>query len=411
MKELTPFFVLLINLFFPLVHSHSNNDFPLDTCSIEKRSCEIHKDNLIETFTVNTKDECRQRCEYLENCQYLSYFGTNNFPVVNYCMLFSNCSILEYCGEDCYTEDIIFCDSCGRNFESTLGDNVIEWIPDVEEDWNCRGLCLEDAGCLYFTYYKKESEHLPNLCILLSDLGSSFQECEHCVTSIPDCGNTSYISCKFTIDSNQTLLDSHIITNTYHAVNVTFSPSASLACEATVIAVGGGGYLSYGGGGSGYVMSDVIDVSSTDYQASVGQGGQDSVFKIKNGQNIITAQAGGDGTSNNSGDGYSGGGGYGNGHAGYNGGSDGSNGDGTNGGSGSGLNISTISLKYHMLNPGNGGEHSESYGGGGGGVLVDNVGPSPSTIYNGQGYGGGGGYGRNAYGFQGMILIETRSKT
>ena len=63
-----------------------------------------------------------------------------------------------------------------------------------------------------------------------------------------------------------------------------------------------------------------------------------------------------------------------------------------------------------MLSPGNGGvPNGNSYGGGGGGVLVDNVGPSGST-YQGEGYGGGG---DAAYrnGLQGMVLIETKSKT
>ena len=41
--------------------------------------------------------------------------------------------------------------------------------------------------------------------------------------------------------------------------------------------------------------------------------------------------------------------------------------------------------------------------------LVDNVGPSGST-YQGEGYGGGGAH-SNIYGLQGMVLIETKSKT
>ena len=70
MKELTSFFVLL-NLVFPFVHSHSESyaDFPFDTCSIENKSCEIHSDSFIESFTVNDLEECRQLCEYSENCQ------------------------------------------------------------------------------------------------------------------------------------------------------------------------------------------------------------------------------------------------------------------------------------------------------------------------------------------------------
>ena len=165
----------------------------------------------------------------------------------------------------CYSNDFSLDSSCGKFFESHLGDNVIEYIPDVEEERNCKSICLGNAGCLYYTYYDKENEDNPNLCILLSDLLSPTQECEHCITSLPNCNDTSYISCKFSINSDQTLLDSHVFTNIFDAISgiyVSFSPSASLGCQATVIAIGGGGH---GGGhdgsaGSGYVKSDVIDV-------------------------------------------------------------------------------------------------------------------------------------------------------
>ena len=406
MKEST-FFFLFLNIVFPWVlsHSESYNNHSIDTCSIENNSCEIHDENFIESFANTDLVECRQLCGYLENCNYFSHFGSNNFPTSNFCMLFSSCSVLEHCGQDCYTEDKLCHGSCGRNFESKQDENVIRWIPDVELERNCKGICLEYDNCLYYTYYGRESDHYPNLCILLSDLPSPSQECEHCVTSIPDCSNNSYIFCKFTINSDQTLHDSHVFTNVSDIINVKFSPAASLGCEATVVAIGGGGHgcSECGGGGSGFVKSDVIDVSSTEYQVSVGQHGQDSVLRTKKGQNVIAAQAGGDGRYYYGGDGYSGGGDSSN-----NGGSDGSKGDGTYEGSGSGLDISTISLKYHMLSPGNGGVSSYA-GGGGGGVLVDNIGPS-CVISQGEGYGGGGGYQNeqgSSNGLQGIVLIET----
>ena len=318
-----------------------------------------------------------------------------------------------------FSNDFSLDTSCGRNFESRLDDNVIEWIPDVEEERNCNSICLEDSGCLYYTYYDKENEDDPNLCILLSDLLSPTQECEHCITSLPNCNNTAYISCKFTIDSDHSLHDSHVFTNVDDTINVTFSPSAILGCKATVIAIGGGGH---GGGhdgsaGSGYVKSDLIDVSSTGYQVSVGQSGQDSFIQKKNGQAVITAQPGGDGVSTyRGGDGYSGGGGQGTQQgSGSRGGSDGSDGGGTYGGKGSGFNISTISLEHFILSPGDGGETYNFYfGGGGGGVLVDNIGPAClDCLGYGSGYGGGGGGGNAGftnYGLQGMVLIETKPK-
>ena len=51
-----------------------------------------------------------------------------------------------------------------------------------------------------------------------------------------------------------------------------------------------------------------------------------------------------------------------------------------------------------------------NYGGGGGGVLVNDQGPKPSS-YQGQGYGGGGnGYSAYPDGMPGVILIEIKWK-
>ena len=317
----------------------------------------------------------------------------------------------------CYSNDSSLDSSCGRNFESQLVDNVIEWIPDVEEELNCKSICLEDAGCLYYTYYDKENEDDPNLCILLSDLLSPIQECEHCITSLPNCNDTSYISCKFSINSDQTLLDSHVFTNIFDAISgiyVSFSPSASLGCQATVVAIGGGGSGGrseagcYGGGGSGYVKSDVIDISSKGYQVLVDIRNDYAqypwIVRKMNGEDILYAWSGETGCRNG-GNGYSGGGGY----LGGKGGSNGSDGEGSNGGSGSGFDISTISLEHHTLSPGNGCGPSGDYGGGGGGVLVDKAGPGGQA----ESFGGGGcAYNSPPhYGVQGMVLIETKAKT
>merc|ERR1719464_1499535 len=125
------------------------------------------------------------------------------------------------------------------------------------------------------------------------------------------------------------LHDSHVFTNVDDIVNVTFSPSASLGCKATMIAIGGGGDGdTFGGGGSGYVESNVIDIFSMEYEVSVGDYRQDSFVREKNGQNILTAQPGGHGgtgSPSNGGFGYSGGG---SGGTGYKGGSNGSDGEG-----------------------------------------------------------------------------------
>ena len=116
-------YFVLLNLVLPaLVQSHSGsyNDFPFDKCSIEKKSCEIHKDNLIGSFAITDLEECQQRCGSFENCRYFSQFGAENIPFSNYCMLFSNCSILEHCGDNCYTEDKVHVEEILRAKEATI---------------------------------------------------------------------------------------------------------------------------------------------------------------------------------------------------------------------------------------------------------------------------------------------------
>ena len=161
--------------------------------------------------------------------------------------------------------------------------------------------------------------------------------------------------------------------------------------------------------------SNVIDIFLTEYEVSVGDWRQDSFVRGKNGQNMIIAQPGGHGgtgSPSKGGVGYSGGGAGG---TGYKGGSNGSDGEGANGGIGSGFDISTMSLEHHILSPGNGGDPYGNYGGRGGGVLVDNIGPAClDCLGYGSGYGGGGGGCINGYtnfGLQGMVLIETKAKT
>ena len=376
----------------------------VDTCSVEKRSCEIHN-NLIDTINGIQVEECRQLCFDSTYCKYFSHFGPNNYPISNYCMLFSTCSVLENC-EDCYTEDKLCYGSCGRNLESKFDENVIEFVPDIVLEHSCKTLCLENTDCFYYTHYGKDNDHYPELCVLLSDIKGPFQECEHCVTSVPDCKDSSY-ACKFTINNENTFYYSYMFTS--YGNTVKFPLASNLACQATFVAIGSGGSSSSGyGGGSGYISNVLVNVSSTEYEVTVGRQYEyndgDSFINSKEGATIIKANGGRNAYYGGGGNGYSGGGGHGK------GGSNGMNGEGENGGSGSGTNISEIFLDHFVLSPGDGGEpYVNGAGGGGGGILVDNFGPD-SDDSCGKGYGGGDGGGGNGYGLLGMVLIEVDTK-
>ena len=319
-------------------------------------------------------------------------------------MLFSSCPVLGNC-EDCYTEDKLCHGSCGRNVESRLNDNVIEFIPDTVLEHSCKTLCLDNAKCKYYTHFGKDDPNYPDLCVLMTEIKAPFQECEHCVTSVPDCKNNSY-ACKFTVNDENTFYDSYAFNSSQTTIR--FPLESYLACQATFLAVGGGGggYSdTYGGGGSGYLETVVIDISSMEYEVTVGRSGKNSFVKSNDGETIINALQGGDG-HNYGGPGYSGGGGYEG-----KGGSNGSDGQGKQGGQGSGIDISEIHLDHFVLTPGDGGEPNDYQGGGGGGILVDDFGPSSNNYVNGKGYGGGAGgaYG-GGYGLPGMVLIEVKHK-
>ena len=250
------------------------------------------------------------------------------------------------------------------------------------------------------------------LIVKLAFLFNLAQECDNYLTSILDCKNNSY-TCKFTINDENTFYNSYLFNSS--KTTVKFQLASNLACEATFIAIGNGGKSSgniYGGygGGSGSIKNVVIDISSAEYEVTVGEFSfkGDSFVKNKEGETIINASKGGDAKRNRDwlekcGSGYSGGGSK----FKCKGGSNGMDGEGKNGGHGSGTDISEIFLDNFVLSPGDGGEPNDNFGGGGGGILVDNFGPD-SSEYQGKGYGGGGGYG--GYGLPGMVLIEVKPK-
>ena len=423
MKRTTFSAIQLLAFQFYLVNGfhQPKENFPVDTCSVIKRSCQIHEDNLLTSVIAIEVDECRERCNKYYNCNYFSHFGPDNYPINNYCMLFSSCPALEDC-DDCSTEKELC--SCGTSLEGKLDENVIAFVPDIEMEFNCKDLCRNEIECLYYTHYGKENDHYANLCVLLTDIEAPFQECNDCITSVPFCVKSSY-ACKFTVNDENTFYDSYMFTNPEnsfvngsitHDYTVKFPLAANLSCEAVFVAIGGGGNginnwsHYYAAGGSGEINNVAFKVSSAEYQVLVGSYLSESyVFVDGQDENIIVARYGNCGTSSG-GEGYSGGGGKDG-----KGGSNGSNGGGENGGTGNGFDISEISMENFVLTPGDGGEtNDEHYGGGGGGVLVNNHGPPAADANKGKGFGGGGGSGgldyEGKYGSPGVVLLEVKSK-
>ena len=401
--------------------------FPTDPCWLEDKACVIGPDNLLSSLLeVPDVATCRQLCQDNQGCSFFSYFGPESFPLKKLCLLLSSCDSLHPC-EDCRTEEISCFTPCGFQVQGEITDNLLDIITGVPTEIDCKFNCSAKPDCNVYTYFNTEDVNFPSLCFLLSQLVQPVQHCDHCSTGWPDCRNTTGEICAFSVGADNTGLTSYKFTETGDTpVNI-----LSLGdCELTVVAVGGGGGSADnyrgGAGGSGYVVvsSTIVTVPASELLVRVGGPGQLTSMETSEGETIVTAQHGGHGSDDYhyGGAGYSGGGGggYSSGAGGYSsgaggeGGEDGGDGgdssDGAlgSGGAGSGLNISSIIMEIFSLSPGAGGKRDGRYGGGGGGILVDNSGPQ-ETEYDGQGYGGGGGGYHNNPG-PGLVLLEIKPK-
>ena len=71
------FFLLTIEYLSPVEAVRSS----FDDCSVEKKSCKIDQENLISSIPVDNIEQCRHLCVETENCQYLSFYGSTNYPL------------------------------------------------------------------------------------------------------------------------------------------------------------------------------------------------------------------------------------------------------------------------------------------------------------------------------------------
>ena len=92
---------------------------------------------------------------------------------------------------DCYTEDKLCCGSCKKKLAGKMGDNVIEFIPGVTIESDCKSRCKTNFKCAFYTYYGQESPQFSNVCVLLTDFQPPHVKCQSCVTSLSDCKHGS----------------------------------------------------------------------------------------------------------------------------------------------------------------------------------------------------------------------------
>jgi len=390
---------------------------PSITCFQEDLKCVAMNDNLIRTYIGITWQECSLLCEDELACETFNFFGQNSdFHPHNACLLFSECEnkiASEDClfgtrEPDCDCTSVKYC-PCTIEYEGgTDSDNFVDLASEVENEGECKSLCLNTTDCAIFTYFDDQHPFQPNFCLLLKDAGydKAITKCNHCKTGPATCQYGQKCQAAFLTDGTTEGLVVFAKANSSATL-----VSAEIDCymEVRALAIGGGGSVgSYGGGGSGYPEVGLLQLRANEaLNLVVGEARQTSLVE-RDGQVILSAAAGQDSSGSDGGDGYSGGGagGSSSSYHGQDGGFDGGDGDSysSNGGKGSGIDVKTLNMTRFVLTPGKAGVgYSYNGGGGGGGILVNGEKPSGGSEHMGEGFGGGGGYGG---GFPGCVLIE-----
>jgi len=301
----------------------------LETCSVTNRDCEVNE-NLIHAFPeIYSIQECRELCKNTSRCDVYSYHGQNNFPFTNFCMTYTQCSLLNDC-EDCFTEAKPCFDVCDIQIEGSFAHDTVDVITNVADEVSCVTQCWMNPDCKFYTYYTASDQHYPRVCMLLSNIEGPMKPCLHCRTGFPDCKEISADICHFSVGDKNEKITSYKATDTSASINLTISAEALFSlCDMTIVAIGGGGSpgSNGGGGGSGYIETANISLfSNRTLLVNVGDGNEESRVDTAAGETIVRALPGKSGGhySYDGGDGYSGGGAAA--YTGYNGGSGGSNG-------------------------------------------------------------------------------------
>ena len=159
-----------------------------ETCLMENIACEAHSNNVIEVGDSDLAT-CRQMCSYREGCEYLTFYGSNSFPLHDYCMLFSSCDSQHQCNY-CQTEAEICFETCSHALEGNMGgENLLDVTFDVEEEISCKLYCSLNPQCTVYTHYNAEHSSFPNYCFLMTALQEPFSSCDNCKTGTPRCSN------------------------------------------------------------------------------------------------------------------------------------------------------------------------------------------------------------------------------
>ena len=116
------------------------------TCSSNNTACNVHGNTLIDYFTgIEGILDCRKLCYGVDECEFITYYGPNGFPLLNICELYRSCNETFGC-DDCVTETEDCYKLCSSNTIGPISENLLGFIPDTESEPECKALCRQTTG-------------------------------------------------------------------------------------------------------------------------------------------------------------------------------------------------------------------------------------------------------------------------
>ena len=195
-------FELLPAVLIALVSCSTALSRPDEFCSIYDQTCEMHSNTHI--IPNIHQDRCRILCEDSETCSHFSYYNGQGFPFTWTCILFDGCNELEEC-VDCSTSSLA-CPPCSTAVEGRIDTNLVQFLPDVMREIDCREACDTEDECRFYNYNGALYPTYPNSCFLLSRLEPPFQKSEHSRVGASDCEDECVFVMKNVTSSTSLLL-------------------------------------------------------------------------------------------------------------------------------------------------------------------------------------------------------------
>ena len=140
--------------------------------------CRMHENTLSTLPGVESIQDCRAACRDEPQCAFLTYFAAGRFNIIKValrithlgfshlsppsfpfsetCFLFSSCDEVVDCPEctteanSCPEEEKL----CSWPVEGTLGQNIVEFLPDVESEAACLDACSAHSNCSFYTHHR-----------------------------------------------------------------------------------------------------------------------------------------------------------------------------------------------------------------------------------------------------------------